>query len=171
MLRIWMIAGIALAASTGPTVGQDAAAGEQVFKRLCSPCHEIGPDAKIKLGPPLNASMAARVAPSTVSTTHQPINLPASRGARKLSPNISARRCKRCRARAWHLSASRTRRTSQTSGPISINLGLMGQRNETRSAGKSGEASELLTRLAVFAVRIETAREPLEFAAQAARLT
>ena len=36
-------------------MGQDAAAGEQVFKRLCSPCHEIGPDAKIKLGPPLNS--------------------------------------------------------------------------------------------------------------------
>src|SRR5262245_20798415 len=38
MLRTWVIAGIALAASTGPTLGQDAAAGEQVFKRLCSPC-------------------------------------------------------------------------------------------------------------------------------------
>jgi hypothetical protein len=25
-----------------------------VFKRLCSPCHDIGQDAKIKLGPPLN---------------------------------------------------------------------------------------------------------------------
>src|SRR5262249_32395354 len=36
----------------GPTLGQDAAAGEQVF--MCSPCHEIGQDAKIKLGPPLN---------------------------------------------------------------------------------------------------------------------
>jgi cytochrome c len=54
MLRIWVIAGIAVAASTGPTLGQDAAAGEQVFRRLCSPCHEIGPDAKTKLGPPLN---------------------------------------------------------------------------------------------------------------------
>jgi cytochrome c2 len=54
MLRTWVIAGIALAASTGPTLGQDAAAGEQVFKRLCSPCHDIGQDAKIKLGPPLN---------------------------------------------------------------------------------------------------------------------
>src|SRR5215831_2487220 len=54
MLRTWVIAGIALAASTGPILGQDAAAGEQVFKRLCSPCHEIGQDAKIKLGPPLN---------------------------------------------------------------------------------------------------------------------
>ena len=54
MLRTWVIAGIAVAASTGPTLGQDAAAGEQVFKRLCSPCHEIGQGAKIKLGPPLN---------------------------------------------------------------------------------------------------------------------
>src|SRR5215813_13488580 len=54
MFRTWAIAGIAVAASTGPTLGQDAAAGEQVFKRLCSPCHEIGQDAKIKLGPPLN---------------------------------------------------------------------------------------------------------------------
>jgi cytochrome c2 len=54
MLRTWVIAGIALAASSGPTLAQDAAAGEQVFKRLCSPCHEIGQDAKIKLGPPLN---------------------------------------------------------------------------------------------------------------------
>jgi cytochrome c2 len=49
MLRTWVIAGFAVAASTGPTLGQDAAAGEQVFKRLCSPCHEIGQDAKIKL--------------------------------------------------------------------------------------------------------------------------
>ena len=140
MLRTWVIAGIAVAASTGPTLGQDAAAGEQVFKRLCSPCHEIGQDAKIKLGPPLNGSMAARAAPSRVSTTLQLINLPASPGARKLSPNISARRCKKCRARACHLSASRTTRTSQTSGPISSSSGLMGRRNETRRAGKRGKS-------------------------------
>ena len=25
-----------------------------MFKRLCSPCHDVGPEAKIKLGPPLN---------------------------------------------------------------------------------------------------------------------
>jgi cytochrome c len=53
-MRTWVIAGIALAASTGTTLAQDAAAGEQVFKRLCSPCHDIGSAAKIKLGPPLN---------------------------------------------------------------------------------------------------------------------
>ena len=43
-----------LAASTGTSLAQDAAAGEQVFKRLCSPCHDIGRTAKVKLGPPLN---------------------------------------------------------------------------------------------------------------------
>ena len=144
MLRTWVIAGMALAASTGPTLGQDAAAGEQVFKRLCSPCHEIGPDAKSSSVHRSTASMAARAAPSTGSTTPQPINLPVSRGARKLSPNISARRCKKCRALAWHLSASGTTRTLQTSGPISNSSGLMGQRNETRRAGKRGKAREPL---------------------------
>jgi cytochrome c len=55
IMRIWVIAAIALAASSGTALAQDAAAGEQVFRRLCSPCHDVGPEAKIKLGPPLNA--------------------------------------------------------------------------------------------------------------------
>jgi cytochrome c len=54
MMKTLMIAGIVVAASTGTALAQDAAAGEQVFRRLCSPCHDIGPDAKVKLGPPLN---------------------------------------------------------------------------------------------------------------------
>src|SRR5262249_20266498 len=54
MMRTLMIAGMVVAASTGAALAQDAAAGEQVFKRLCPPCHDIGPDAKVKLGPPLN---------------------------------------------------------------------------------------------------------------------
>src|SRR2546428_9123653 len=53
-MRTLVIAGIVVAASTGTALAQDAAAGEQVFKRLCSPCHDIGPEAKVKLGPPLN---------------------------------------------------------------------------------------------------------------------
>jgi len=53
-MRIWVLAAIALAASTGSSAAQDAAAGEQVFKRFCTPCHDVGPDAKTKLGPPLN---------------------------------------------------------------------------------------------------------------------
>ena len=54
-MRTWVVGMIALAASTGTTLAQDAASGEQVFKRMCSPCHDIGDGAKIKLGPPLNA--------------------------------------------------------------------------------------------------------------------
>ena len=53
-MKTLMIAGIVVAASTGTALAQDAAAGEQVFRRLCSPCHDTGPDAKVKLGPPLN---------------------------------------------------------------------------------------------------------------------
>ena len=53
-MRIWMMVVIAFAASTGTSLAQDAAAGEQVFRRLCSPCHDVGPEAKVKLGPPLN---------------------------------------------------------------------------------------------------------------------
>jgi hypothetical protein len=41
MLRIWAVVGIALAASSGPTLAQDAAAGEQVFKRLCRPVTKL----------------------------------------------------------------------------------------------------------------------------------
>jgi cytochrome c len=53
-MKSWVIAGIALAASTGTSLAQDVAAGEQVFRRFCSPCHDVGPEAKTKLGPPLN---------------------------------------------------------------------------------------------------------------------
>jgi cytochrome c len=53
-MRTLVIAVMALAASAGTSFAQDAAGGEQVFKRLCSPCHDIGADAKVKLGPPLN---------------------------------------------------------------------------------------------------------------------
>jgi cytochrome c len=54
-MRTWVMAASALAASTGTSLAQDAAAGEQVFKKLCMPCHDIGPGAIIKkLGPPLN---------------------------------------------------------------------------------------------------------------------
>jgi cytochrome c2 len=53
-MRTLVIAVTALAASAGTGFAQDGAAGEQVFKRFCLPCHDIGTDAKVKLGPPLN---------------------------------------------------------------------------------------------------------------------
>ena len=55
------------------------------------------------------------------------------------------------RARAWHLSASRTTRTSQTSGPISSNSGLMGRRNEARRAGKRRKSKRAAGRVGTVA--------------------
>jgi cytochrome c len=54
LMKTWVLAVIAFAASNGTSFAQDAAAGEQVFRRLCMPCHDVGPEAKVKLGPPLN---------------------------------------------------------------------------------------------------------------------
>jgi len=44
---------LVLAAMAHSAQAQDAAAGEQVFKK-CMPCHSIGPGAKNKVGPELN---------------------------------------------------------------------------------------------------------------------
>lgn len=44
---------LAVLACNHPASAQDAAAGEQVFKK-CLPCHSVGPGAKNKVGPELN---------------------------------------------------------------------------------------------------------------------
>jgi cytochrome c len=49
-----MLTAAIVIASSGPGQAQDATAGEAVFKRYCFPCHDAGPGAKVKLGPPLN---------------------------------------------------------------------------------------------------------------------
>ncbi len=53
-MRMWVLAGALVMASSGTGLAQDVAAGEGVFKRMCFPCHDAGPGAKVKLGPPLN---------------------------------------------------------------------------------------------------------------------
>src|SRR5882672_8783390 len=52
-MRSLLIAAIAFAASGGTALAQDAEAGETSFKK-CLPCHDIGEDAKNKVGPKLN---------------------------------------------------------------------------------------------------------------------
>jgi cytochrome c len=48
-----VIAAAVLVASTGVSLAQDVGAGETSFKK-CMPCHDIGDDAKNKVGPELN---------------------------------------------------------------------------------------------------------------------
>ena len=133
-MRIWVIAGMLLAGSSGAALAQDAAAGEQVFRRLCSPCHDVGPEAKTKLGPPLTGLRAARPARSRASIIQSPTNPPASCGAQRASTNISARRCKKCRVPVWPSLASKMRRTSQIYGPISSNSDPTGRRSRQQRA-------------------------------------
>ena len=52
-MKSFVIAAVVLAASTGATLAQDVEAGESSFKK-CLPCHDIGDDARNKVGPVLN---------------------------------------------------------------------------------------------------------------------
>ena len=52
-MKSLVIAAMVLAASTGATLAQDVEAGESSFKK-CLPCHDIGDDARNKVGPVLN---------------------------------------------------------------------------------------------------------------------
>src|SRR5262245_43048249 len=73
LAKTWVIATITFAASSAGALAQDAAAGEQVFKRFCSPCHDIGEDAKVKLGPPLNG-IDGRKAGTYEGFNYSPVN-------------------------------------------------------------------------------------------------
>jgi cytochrome c len=52
-MRRVVMAGMIVAASAGFCAAQDLGAGEASFRK-CSPCHDVGPEARVKLGPPLN---------------------------------------------------------------------------------------------------------------------
>jgi cytochrome c len=71
-MRTWVFAGLLVVASTGAALAQDAAAGEQSFNK-CRPCHDVGDDAKIKLGPPLNG-LDGRKAGSFAGFTYSDAN-------------------------------------------------------------------------------------------------
>lgn len=52
-MRRLQIAALTLFAMTAPGFAQDAEMGEKSFRK-CTPCHDVGPDAKAKVGPILN---------------------------------------------------------------------------------------------------------------------
>ena len=53
-MRVVAVHLVAFALCPSASWAQDVAAGEQVFRRVCLACHDVGPGAKTKLGPPLN---------------------------------------------------------------------------------------------------------------------
>jgi cytochrome c len=53
MIRIVTIPALTLAISSGAALTQDISAGETSFRK-CQPCHDVGENARNKLGPPLN---------------------------------------------------------------------------------------------------------------------
>ena len=60
MIRAVFVSALLLAAATGSALADpDVAKGETAFKK-CMACHAIGPDAKVKVGPPLNGIVGAK---------------------------------------------------------------------------------------------------------------
>jgi cytochrome c len=53
MTRALVAAALGIVISTGTALAQDTAAGEKSFRK-CLACHDIGPNAANKVGPPLN---------------------------------------------------------------------------------------------------------------------
>lgn len=59
-MRLVLASALVLAAATGSAYADpDVAKGETVFKK-CMACHAVGPDAKVKVGPPLNGIVGAK---------------------------------------------------------------------------------------------------------------
>lgn len=64
--------GAAFAAFSPAALAQDAAQGEQVFKK-CRACHQVGPDAKVGVGPVQNG-VVGRTAGTFEGFSYSPLN-------------------------------------------------------------------------------------------------
>ena len=61
MLKLGLAFVVLLGSATMALAQDDVAAGEALFKGRCLPCHAIGVDAPIKVGPPLNGVVGAPI--------------------------------------------------------------------------------------------------------------
>jgi cytochrome c len=63
-MRSWVkesLIGITLIVGFGaPALAGDAEAGKTVFAARCSACHQVGPNAQVVVGPPLNGIVGAK---------------------------------------------------------------------------------------------------------------
>jgi len=72
VLRTAIVATVLLAAASGLARAQDAAAGEKAFV-VCRACHQVGPNAKVAVGPVLNG-VVGRKAGTNPGYTYSPAN-------------------------------------------------------------------------------------------------
>ena len=70
---------------------QDVAAGEAAFRK-CQVCHDVGENARNKLGPPLMAWMAERPGASRIMITATPTKIPELLGPKSCSASTSGTR-------------------------------------------------------------------------------
>ena len=138
-MRNWVLAAVLVVASTGAGLAQDVEAGEGVFKRMCFPCHDAGPGAKIKLGPPLNG-LDGR-------TGRHPPGLQLFRCQQELRHHLERRDVRGIHqesdaADAGHAHGLRrrraTRRTSPTCGPSSSSSTRAATRSRTATPPERG---------------------------------
>lgn len=54
-----LVSAAAVMSASGAALAQDAAAGDRVFNQ-CRTCHQVGPTARIGVGPPLNGLFDGR---------------------------------------------------------------------------------------------------------------
>lgn len=72
MLRRGIVAAVLLLAATDKVRAQDATAGEKDFV-VCRACHQIGPNAKVAVGPVLNG-VVGRKAGTYPNYNYSPAN-------------------------------------------------------------------------------------------------
>jgi len=113
MIRIATISVLTLAISTGAALVQDVSAGETSFQK-CQPCHDVGENAKSKLGPPLNGldGRKAGTTPSS-STACRPMPIFPTRWSRR-SPTFATAKFPRA-SKEFPVGSTRAREFCSTS--------------------------------------------------------
>jgi cytochrome c len=124
-----MLASLLVVASAGSAMAQTDAA----FKKWCSPCHDAGAEARIKLGPPLNGidgRKAATFDGFNYSDAMKGSGITWNEGVFK---EFIGGPMQKFPAPAWPSQACATPRKSRTCGPTSSSSGLTARRSKATS--------------------------------------
>jgi cytochrome c len=133
MMRIQTISALTLAISTGAALAQDVAMGETSFRK-CQLCHDVGGNAKNKLGPELDGLNGRKAGAVENFNYSEGSRTPASLGRRTHSRSSSRTRAAKFLARACFSRGSKTRRSSAICGLMSSSSDPMERRNKPRAS-------------------------------------